>query len=96
MSLSKFISNLQKTPPGVRIGSFKREVFEDVTVGELLNALLTPALASKLASVVVHAEELLIPAKFHIFDVAALKSAVRDPEVQAWIMALGPLAPVKR
>lgn len=56
---------------------------------------LSPALASKLASVVVHSDEMLSP-QGHYFDKAALLTACRDPEVQAWLKALGPLAPVKR
>ena len=56
---------------------------------------LSPSLASKLASVVVHADEMLSP-KGHHFDKAALLTACQDEEVQAWLKALGPLAPVKR
>ena len=52
-------------------------------------------LASKLASVVVHADEFLSP-DCHDFDKTALEKAVRDPEVQAWVRSLGPLAPMKR
>jgi len=52
-------------------------------------------LASKLASIVVHADELASPDR-HQCDVAALEQVIADPEVQAWIKALGPLAPVKR
>jgi hypothetical protein len=56
---------------------------------------ISVALASKLASVVIHAEELFGPGGHH-FDKTALEQAYRDPEVQAWIKSLGPLAPVKR
>jgi hypothetical protein len=56
---------------------------------------LTAALASKLASVVVHADEMMSPAG-HGFDKVALERAVHDPDVQAWIKSLGPLAPLKR
>lgn len=56
---------------------------------------LTPGLASKIASVVVHADELLSPSGHH-FDKTALEQVCRDPEVLAWIKALGVLAPVKR
>lgn len=52
-------------------------------------------LACKLASVVVHADEMLSPGG-HAFDKTALEQACRDPEVQAWIKSLGPLAPLKR
>jgi len=62
----------------------KPEVFE-----------ISPALASKLASVVVHADEMLSPMG-HGFDRTALEGALRDPEIVAWIKSLGPLAPVKR
>lgn len=57
--------------------------------------VLAPALAAKIASVVVHADEML-SAKGHHFDKAALDVALHDPDVQAWIKALGALAPVKR
>jgi hypothetical protein len=53
------------------------------------------SLASKIATVVVHADELLSP-DAHVFDREALRVAANDPEVQAWIKELGPLAPVKR
>lgn len=43
MSLAAFIRNLQNTPPVVRVSSFKPEVFEDVRVGELLDALSLPS-----------------------------------------------------
>ncbi len=56
---------------------------------------LSPSLASKIASVVVHADELL-SSKGHIVDKAALETARNDPEVVAWIKALGVLAPLKR
>lgn len=54
------------------------------------------ALASKLASVVVHADELFGPDGRVGFDDRALMQAVHDPEVQEWVKSLGPLAPVKR
>jgi hypothetical protein len=56
---------------------------------------LSPALASKLASVVVHAEE-MFSTHGHYFDKLALEQALGDPEVLAWLKALGPLAPEKR
>jgi hypothetical protein len=57
--------------------------------------VLSLTLASKLASIVVHADELLSPGG-HVVDHVALIATVRDPEVQAWLRGLGPLAPVKR
>ena len=56
---------------------------------------VSPALASKLASIVLHTEEML-SVKGHFFDKVALEAACRDPEVKAWMKALGPLVPVKR
>lgn len=56
---------------------------------------ISASLVSKLASVVVHADEMLSPSGHH-FDKTALQQACRDPEVQAWLDSLGPLAPVKR
>ena len=52
-------------------------------------------LACKLASVVVHADEASGPDAHH-FDLGALKTVVDDAEVKAWLLSLGPLAPVKR
>jgi hypothetical protein len=58
---------------------------------------LKPALSllCKLASIAVHADELLSP-KGHVYDRLAFKSAVEDPEVQAWLKEMGPFVPVKR
>jgi len=56
---------------------------------------ISVALASKLATVVVHADELLSPDGRHV-DKEALRIAATDPEVQEWIKSLGPLAPLKR
>ncbi len=53
------------------------------------------SLASKLASAVVHADELTSP-QGHQFDVDALRGIIKDPEVVAWLKSLGALAPVKR
>ncbi|MFA6118272.1 MAG: hypothetical protein WC729_30075 [Sphingomonas sp.] len=53
------------------------------------------ALAVKLASVAVHAQELLSP-DGHNFDRIALERVANDPEVVAWLATLGPLAPRKR
>lgn len=57
----------------------------------------SPALLCKLASVAVHADELLSPTGHH-FDHGALKSAMNDAEVGAWIAAMVKMgmAPVKR
>lgn len=57
---------------------------------------ISASLASKLASVVVHADELFSPDGRIGFDEHALEQAARDPEVQEWVKSLGPLAPVKR
>ena len=57
---------------------------------------LTASLAGKLAGCVVHADELFSADGRQVFDEAALLTVVRDPEVQAWVKTLGPLAPVKR
>lgn len=56
---------------------------------------ISVGLAAKLAAVVVHAEEMM-SSKGHAFDRMALEGALKDPEVQAWIKEMGPLAPVKR
>ena len=56
---------------------------------------ISASLASKLASVVVHADEML-SSNEHYFDQLALQQVARDPEVQAWVRSLGPLAPDKR
>jgi hypothetical protein len=56
---------------------------------------LTPGLASKIASVIVHADELFSPDGRNL-DKIPLKQALNEPDVKAWIKSLGPLAPVKR
>jgi len=58
---------------------------------------LKPALSllCKLASIAVHADEMISP-KGHALDVEALKSVVSDPEVRTWLMEMGPFVPVKR
>ena len=56
---------------------------------------LDAALASKIASVIVHADE-MFSEDGHYFDKIALQQAVSDPEIKAWIKSLGPLAPLKR
>ena len=63
-----------------------------------MNALSpSPSLLCKLASVVVHADE-MNSAKGHQFDRIALESALHDPEVTEWIqeMVKMAMAPVKR
>lgn len=59
--------------------------------------IVEDALAAKLGSIVVHVQEAIGP-ESHTFDVKALDSLVRDPEVEAFITELGDLAlvPVKR
>lgn len=55
------------------------------------------SLLVKLGSIAVHAEELL-SSKGHEFDKAALDTLLKDPEVMAWLRAMGAKAylPVKR
>jgi hypothetical protein len=61
--------------------------------------MLSPsaALLCKLASVAVHADEML-SADGHDFDRAALKAVLSDPEVIGWVEAMtdASLAPRKR
>ncbi len=54
-------------------------------------------LLAKLASVAVHAEEMIGPGG-HDFDKAALESMLSDEEVHAWMDAMAELAlcPVRR
>ncbi len=52
-------------------------------------------LVVKLASLAVHAREMLGP-NGHDFDRIALRQVADDPEVLAWIATLGPLAPQPR
>ena len=67
-------------------------------MSETSKEILNPSvpLLAKLSAVVVHADEWLT--EQHPFDLAALKSVVYDPEVQAWIenMTTLALAPSKR
>lgn len=62
----------------------------------MANFEISASLASKLASVAVHADELFSADGRSTFDEHALLTAARDPEVLAWIKSLGPLAPAKR
>lgn len=61
------------------------------------NDPLKPSLSllCKLASIAVHADE-MTSEKGHPFDKLAFRSVVEDPEVRAWLMAMGPFVPVKR
>lgn len=53
-------------------------------------------LGMKLASAVVHAQEMLSPGG-HDVDKSALRTVVFDPEVEAWLATIDPvLLPVKR
>ncbi len=53
-------------------------------------------LASKLASIVVHTDEMLNPSSGHAFDKIALDSLLKDLEVKEWVESLGALAPKRR
>lgn len=53
-------------------------------------------LLMKLGSIVVHADEGTSPTGGHVFDVSAARVLLDDPEVAAWIAAMGPLLPRKR
>jgi hypothetical protein len=57
----------------------------------------SPSLLCKLASIAVHADEMLSPSGHHL-DREALQSALADPEVINWIAAMtkAAMAPVKR
>lgn len=57
----------------------------------------SPGLLCKLASVIVHADEMTSP-HGHEFDKVAFNSALNDPEVKEWIdtMTKMAMAPVKR
>lgn len=56
-----------------------------------------PNVLVKLGSLAVHAEEMLEPGG-HELDVAAIRGLLDDPELRAWLEAMGELAllPVKR
>jgi hypothetical protein len=53
------------------------------------------ALLSKIGSALIHAQEFISEDR-HEFDMAAFNQLMNDPEVRAWITAIGPLLPVKR
>jgi hypothetical protein len=52
-------------------------------------------LLCKLGSIVVHADEARSPGG-HQFDLVALDTLLKDPEVKDWIKAMGTLLPLKR
>lgn len=58
---------------------------------------LNPSLAllAKLGSIIVHVEEGLSETG-HVFDRIAIQSLLQDPEVAAWLRAMGPFLPLKR
>jgi hypothetical protein len=57
---------------------------------------LTPSLAVKLASIVVHAEEATGPGG-HSYDMHTIKGLSEDPEVRAWLESFDEaLLPKKR
>lgn len=53
------------------------------------------ALLCKLGSIIVHAEEFMQPGG-HDFDRTAMETLLADPEVRAWIDAMGAMLPLKR
>lgn len=57
----------------------------------------TPALLSKLGSMIIHLEEAMSPSG-HVFDINALDSLRGDPEIIEWFKAMDGMAmlPVKR
>lgn len=56
---------------------------------------LSAALAAKIGSIVVHAEE-AVSDDGHPFDVEAIKVLVSQPDVQEWLLALSSMALVPR
>lgn len=58
---------------------------------------ITAALACKLGSIAVHADELTSPLG-HEFDAGAIRSLLSDPEVQKWLAEMAALSfvPLKR
>lgn len=60
------------------------------------NPLQPPlTLLCKLASITVHAEEMM-STNGHAFDRMALQSVLDDKEVKEWLKNMGPFVPVKR
>lgn len=53
------------------------------------------SLLCKLGSIAVHVDEARSPGG-HQFDLTALDTLLRDPEVKQWIKAMGELVPMKR
>lgn len=49
----------------------------------------------KLGSIAVHCDEMLSPS-VHDFDKIAIQQLLNDPDVAAWIKAMGAFMPVKR
>ena len=49
----------------------------------------------KLGSIAVHADELTSPGG-HDFDRVAMRQLIEDPDVVAWVKAMGALLPRKR
>lgn len=49
----------------------------------------------KLGSIVVHADEMTEPGAHH-FDTATVRSLMTDPDVRAWVKAMGVYLPRKR
>lgn len=52
-------------------------------------------LLAKLGAIAVHADE-MFSSDGHHFDRIALEQLLKDPEVKAWLKAMGPLVPLKR
>lgn len=53
------------------------------------------ALLCKLGSIAVHAEEFMSP-DGHDFDRVALKQLIADPDVVAWVNAMGAMAMIPK
>lgn len=53
------------------------------------------ALLCKLGSIIVHLDEMFSPTG-HAFDKLSVQHGLQDPEVVAWLKAMGPYVPVKR
>lgn len=55
----------------------------------------TPALLCKLGSIAVHADEFM-SSDGHPFDAEALNALLYDPEVVAWLKAMGKMAMIPK
>lgn len=65
-------------------------------MGVVIPTKATPALALKLACIVVHAEE-LSGAGAHPYDATVIRALINDPEVAAWLDSFDQvLLPVQR